>query len=352
MKTDLRFPLLVLLLTGVGLLTVSTASLSPRVPDGLLLRQVTGLALSLVVVAGIWWVGRDRIYRAAPALFLLALILQAATFVVGRDINGQRNWLVLGPIQFQPLELLKLALVPMLALALRRGYEGWRTYARALLIFLPALGLVITQDFGGAIILTGMFAAMLLTVRPPVWHALLAVVVLGVGFPALVYPRLEPYQQQRLTIFLNPYQDARGAGYQVIQSMVAVGSGGVQGKGYREGSQAHNGFVPEPHTDFAFSTWAEEQGFIGAAALLALYGLLFWSLAGMATQTPRLQDQILFAGVLSQVGWQVLENVGAALSLLPLTGITLPLVSYGLSSLGSTLALLAMAYTVHRDRYW
>lgn len=351
MKYDLRFPLVVLALLAVGLLTVSTAALSPRVPEGIFGKQVIGVLLSLIPLGLLWWAGRDRIYRAAPALYALALLMQAATFVVGKEVNGQRNWLMFGPVQVQPLELLKLALVLVLALTLRSGYRGWRTYLRAGLVFLPALALVIKQDFGGGVILLVMFAAMLLTARPPWWHAALAALVLAIGFPTVVYPHLEPYQQQRLTIFLNPYKDPRGAGYQVIQSTIAVGSGGVQGKGYGQGSQSHGGFVPEPHTDFAFSTWAEEQGFVGAAGVLLLYGLLFWGLAGMATQTPRLQDQILFAGVLAQIGFQVLENIGAALSLMPLTGITLPLVSYGLSSLVSTLSALGLAYVVHRDRY-
>ncbi|GGM11084.1 FtsW/RodA/SpoVE family cell cycle protein [Deinococcus aerophilus] len=351
MKYDLRFPLIVAALLAVGLLTVSTAALSPRASDGILTKQLIGVALAAVPLALLWWAGRDRIYAFAPWLFGFALLLQASTFVIGRDVNGQQNWIVIGPVQFQPLELLKLALILMLALTLRAGYTGLRTYLMALAVFLPALGLVVVQDFGGALVLAAIFGVMLLAARIPWWHALLALLLVGAAVPTVLYPHLEPYQQKRLTIFLDPYQDPRGAGYQVIQSTIAVGSGGIQGKGYKQGSQSHNGFLPEAHTDFAFSTWAEEQGLIGGLAVLLLYGALFWGLASMAGDSPRLQDQVLFAGVLGQLGFQVLENIGAALGVLPLTGITLPLISYGLSSLLSTLATLGVAYVVYRDRF-
>ncbi|PTA66848.1 FtsW/RodA/SpoVE family cell cycle protein [Deinococcus arcticus] len=351
MKYDLRFPIIILALLVVGLMTVSTAALSPRASSGVFTKQVLGVALAALPVGVLWWAGRDRVYRFAPQLFALALALQASTFVIGKEVNGQRNWIMLGPLQFQPLEILKFALILMLALVLREGYRGMSTYARALAVFLPALALVVVQDFGGAMVLGVMFGVMLLAARIPVWHALLAVLAVGVAVPTLVYPRLEAYQQKRLTIFLDPYKDPRGAGYQVIQSTIAVGSGGMQGKGYKQGSQSHNGFLPEAHTDFAISTWLEEQGLVGGVMVLLLYGALLLGLAGMAAEAPRLQDQVLFAGVLGQIGFQVVENIGAALSVLPLTGITLPLISYGLSSLVSTLATLGLAYVVHRDRF-
>ncbi|THF66773.1 rod shape-determining protein RodA [Deinococcus sp. Arct2-2] len=351
MKYDLRFPVIILALLAVGLLTVSTAALAPRVAPGVFNKQLIGVALAAVPIALLWWAGRDRIYRIAPYLYGLALLMQASTFVIGKEVNGQKNWIELGPLQFQPLEILKFAMILMLPVVLRSGYQGIKTYAFALAVFLPAIGLVVIQDFGGALVLAVMFGVIMLAARIPWWHATLAVLALGVAFPTVLYPKLEPYQQKRLTIFLDPYQDPRGAGYQVIQSTIAVGSGGLQGKGYKEGSQSHNGFLPEAHTDFAFSTWAEEQGLVGALAVLVLYGMLFWGLAGMAAEAPRLQDQILFAGILGQIGFQVIENVGAALSVLPLTGITLPLISYGLSSLVSTLSTLGLAYVMHRDRH-
>ncbi|MFC4452784.1 FtsW/RodA/SpoVE family cell cycle protein [Deinococcus sonorensis] len=350
-RFDLRFPVIVAALLVVGLMTVSTAALSPRVSPGIFQKQLLGVGLAALPILLMWWAGRERIYRAAPVLYALALLLQASTFVIGKDVNGQQNWIVLGPLQFQPLELLKLSLILMLPLVMKEGYRGLRSYLLPLVVFLPALGLVIVQDFGGAMVLSVMFLAMLLVFRMPIWHLLIVLLTVGVAFPTVVFPHLKPYQQTRLTIFVDPYKDPRGNGYQVIQSIIAIGSGGMMGKGYLHGTQSHNGFVPASHTDFAFATWAEEQGLVGGIGVLLLYGALIWGLAGMASDAPRLQDQILFAGVLGQIGFQAIENIGAALSMLPLTGITLPLISYGLSSLVSTLTTLALAYVVFRDRF-
>jgi rod shape determining protein RodA len=350
-RYDLRFPFIVAALLVVGLMTVSTAALAPRVSPGIFNKQLLGVGLSLLPIGLLWWAGRDRIYKFAPWLYGFSLLLQLSTFVIGKDINGQQNWIVLGPVQFQPLELLKLSLIVMLPLAMKDGYKNLKSYLWPLAIFLPGLGLVITQDFGGAMVLSVMFAAMLLVYKVPIWHLLLVLLALGVAFPKVVFPHLKPYQQARLTIFVDPYKDARGQGYQVIQSIIAIGSGGMMGKGYKQGTQSHNGFVPASHTDFAVSTWLEEQGFVGGVIVLLLYGGLIWGLAGMASGSPRLQDQVLFAGILGQLGFQAIENIGAALSMLPLTGITLPLISYGLSSLVMTLTTLALAYVVYRDRF-
>ena len=351
-KYDLSLPVLVLLLLGAGLITISSVAISPDLASqNIFQKQLLGVGLALVPIALLWWLGRDRIYLLAPVVYGVALLLQASTFVIGKDVNGQQNWIVLGPVQFQPLELLKLSLILFLPVVMRGGYKGLRSYLLPLAVFLPALALVVKEDFGGALVLLVMFAAILLAWKVPWWHLVLALVLVGAAFPTVIYPRLKPYQQARLTIFVNPQRDPRGQGYQIIQSTIAIGSGGMQGKGYGKGTQSHNGFVPEAHNDFVLAPWAEEQGFVGCVALLTVFGALFWRLANMGSECTRLQDQLLFAGVLGQIGFQAIENMGAALSMLPLTGITLPLVSYGLSSLVMVLTTLGAAYVVYRDRF-
>lgn len=345
-RYEVALPLLVLALLGVGLIAVSSAA-----TPGDFQKQILGIGLSLVPIAALWFVGRERLYRFSFLIYIAAVLLLVATMVIGREVNGSRNWLVIGPLQFQPLEIAKVALIITLARVMKGGYQGLRSYFLPLALFLPILGLVIKEDFGGGMVLSGIFAGMMLVYRIPIWHFIAVVVAVAIAFPTVVYPKLQPYQQQRLTIFMNPLKDARGSGYQQVQGMIAIGSGGLMGKGYKQGSQTQNGFVPFPHTDFIFAAWAEEQGFIGGIFLLVLFGALFWRLAIMGGESPHLQDQLLFAGVLGQLGVQALENMGAAMSLLPLTGITLPLVSYGLSSLISVMATLGMAYVIHRDRY-
>lgn len=350
-RYDFALPILVALLVLAGFVAVSSAAMSPDpLMAGIFQKQMLGVAIAAVPIGLMVWAGRDRLFALAPWLYAASILLLAATFVIGREVNGSRNWLVLGPLQFQPLEVAKLATILLLALVMRHPYRGLRSYAVPLAIFLPVLGLVIKEDFGGAMVLSGIFAAMLLAWRVPVWHLLAVIVAVGVAFPTVVYPHLQPYQQKRLTIFVDPYVEPRGAGYQQIQSTIAIGSGGMMGKGYGQGTQTHGGFVFSQHSDFVFATWSEEQGFVGSLALLAAFAALFWRLAGMAADAPKLQDQLVFAGVLGQLGVQTLENIGAALSMLPLTGITLPLVSYGLSSLVSVLTTLGMVWVVYRDR--
>ena len=166
-----------------------------------------------------------------------------------------------------------------------------------------------------------------------------------------MWPNLKPYQRERVLIVLDPYRDPLGQGFQVIQSTIAIGSGGLFGKGYGQGTQAQLGFIPFRHTDFVFSVWAEEWGFVGVVGLLGLYGLLLARLFALALACPRLSDRLFLSGFAGMLGFQVVVNLGVALGVMPVTGLTLPLFSYGGSSLIATLAGLGLVLLVHRDRY-
>jgi len=224
-KFDLALPILTLALLALGLVAVSSVASS-----GEFQRQMLGIGLALIPLGLAWWLGRERLFKFAPLLYAAALGLQVLTLVIGRDINGARNWLVLGPVQFQPLEILKLALILMLARTLRGGYRNLGSYLPIALLTLPALLLVGREDLGGAFVLAGITLCMMLVWRMPLWHFLLGLLLVGVAFPTVIYPRLKAYQQTRLTIFLDPSKDARGQGYQLNQSIIAIGSGGMMGK--------------------------------------------------------------------------------------------------------------------------
>lgn len=347
MKRHADIPLLLvtILLLGCGLIAVSSAATSADFQ-----KQVLGIGLSLLPIALVWRLGRTGLYRLAPLLYAVSVLLLLLTAVVGREVNGNRNWLALGPLQLQPVEIAKLGLIVMLALTLRGGYRGLRSYLGPLAVMLPVFGLVVTHDFGDAMVLVVIFLCALVAARTPTWHLLLVLLAIGVTFPTVIYPHLKPYQQARLTSFVDPTRDARGSGYQVTQALIAEGSGGFQGKGYRQGTQIQKGFVYSQQSDFIFAAWAEEQGFVGCIALMLLFSGLFWRLAALAAEVPDMQDQVFIAGVLGWLGAQVLENIGAAISLLPLTGITLPLISYGLTSLVMVLSALGCVVVIHRDR--
>jgi rod shape determining protein RodA len=348
-RVDLALPLVTALLLAVGLTTLSSAA-----PGSELQRQLLFLGVALVGIAGIAWIGRARMLRVTTYLYLGVLLLLALVPLFGPEINGAKRWLAIGPLPaFQPSELMKLALIVALAGWMhQRPIRSLRDYlAPLLLIGVPALLILVEPDLGGALTLTAIGVGMMLVRGVPWRHLVIASVLVVVAVPTLVVPNLRPHQAQRIATFLNPTADPQGAGYQVIQSAIAVGSGGVWGKGYGQGTQSQLGFIPFRQTDFIFPVLAEEGGFVAAVLLLALYALLFWRLVVMAGECPEERDQLLIAGVLVFLGFQVLLNVGVTLGMAPATGITLPLVSYGGTSLLSTLLALAVAFVVHRDRY-
>lgn len=348
-RADPSLPLVVLLLLAAGLVTLSSAA-----PGDEFARQVVFLAPAAVAVSVLLWAGRARVLRFAPHAYAGALVLLLAVQAFGTTVNGAKSWLYLGPLPgFQPSEFAKLALIVALAGVLHdRPIKRLGDYLRpALLIAVPTALVLAEPDLGGALVLLAIGAGIVLVRGVPLRHLLLAGVLVAVAVPTVIVPNLRPHQVARITAFLNPAADPQGAGYQVIQSTIAVGSGGLTGKGYREGTQSQLGFIPFRQTDFIFPVLAEEGGFVAAVALLALYALLFWRLVAMAVECAAARDQLVIVGVLTFVGFQVLVNVGVTLGLAPVTGITLPLVSYGGTSLLSTLVALTLAFVVHRDRF-
>ncbi|MEZ4629423.1 MAG: FtsW/RodA/SpoVE family cell cycle protein [Deinococcales bacterium] len=225
------------------------------------------------------------------------------------------------------------------------------TISGSLLILLPTALIIVQPDLGSALVILAIGAGMVLIRGIPTWHFILLICLMAIVIPLGVWPNLENYQRERITIFWNPEKDPQDQGYQIIQSRIAIGSGGLWGKGYRQGTQSQLGFIPYHYADFIYAVLAEEGGFVAAAGLLLLYALLFWRLVAMAIECPKERDQLIIAGVLSFISFQMIVNIGVTLGLAPVTGITLPLVSYGGTSLLSTLLSLTLAYVAHRDRY-
>lgn len=348
-RSDPSFPVLVLLLLGSGLMTLSSAA-----PGDEFVRQLAFLGVGLIAVVAIVRLGKRRILRFVPHLYGLSLGLLVLVQLIGTRVNGAKSWLYLGPLPgFQPSELAKLALILALASVLHeKPIRGPVGYLRPLALLVPPFALVFLEpDLGSALVLAAIGGGMLLVRGLPWRHLAAFALAFAVLFPSVVWPNLEPHQRTRLVSFMNPAADPQGSGYQVIQSTIAIGSGGLTGKGWGQGTQSQLGFIPYRHTDFIFPVLAEEGGFVAAVALLILYGLLFWRLVAMASECLYERDQLIVIGVLTLIGFQVLVNVGVTLGLAPVTGITLPLVSYGGTSLVSTLVALALVFVVHRDRY-
>ena len=348
-RVDLSLPAVVVLLLAAGLATLSSAA-----PPHELLRQGIFLVVGLAMAGGLLWMGWRRITGLTPYLYVLSLVLLVAVSAIGTTVNGAKSWLYLGPLPgFQPSEFAKLTLILVMASVMHeRPLGGPLSYARPILLLLPPLALVVLEpDLGTALVIAAIGAGMMLVRGVPWRHLAVAVVLLGVAVPTVVLPHLGAYQRARLVSFVNPSADPQGSGYQVIQSTIAVGSGGLFGKGYKKGTQSQLGFIPFRQTDFIFPVLAEEGGFVASVTLLLLYGVLFWRLVAMANDCPKDRDKLVIMGVMVLISFQVLVNIGVTLGLAPVTGITLPLVSYGGTSLISTLLALGLALVVHRDRF-
>ncbi len=286
----------------------------------------------------------------ARPLYLLGLALLVLVALFGSTQRGATGWFRLGPLSLQPVEVVKLLLIVFLAKffsASARDLSGWRRIIGSGFSFALVFGLVMAQpDLGSGLLLFVTWLVMLLVSGVKRKQlVLLGALCLIAAVSAWVFV-LKPYQKDRLSVFINPATDPQGAGYNIRQSLIAVGSGGFLGKGLGFGSQSQLRFLPERQTDFIFSVIAEELGMVGVLALVALFGILLWRIWLRARRAKDDFTIFLMVGIMAAVIAEVTVNVGGALSLLPLTGVTLPFISYGGSSLVMKYAMLGVVEAV------
>lgn len=320
-----------LLLALVGLLTVHSAS--SELPIDYLPRQAAWLAIGIVALLVVMSIDYHVLLDLSIIFYGLGILSLIAVLFVGVVRGGAANWILIGPWQFQPSEFAKLATVLLLARYLA-GLPGKTLTLRqiAIAVGIVALPLTLTAiepDMGGAAMFTPIIAGTLLVsgvrLRWMVAAALL-LVTLGAGVWSF---GMQGYQRQRVLTFLSPEKDPLGAGYQVRQSKIAVGSGQLVGKGYMQGTQSQLRFLPARHTDFILAVLAEEWGFVGVAVVLGLYGLYISSAARIAMRARDRPGILLVIGLLSVTCFHVLYNAAMVVGFLPITGIPLPFLSYG-----------------------
>ena len=345
---DYSMLLAVLLLFGLGILAIFSAGHGlGKTTASYAYKQLLWGAVSMAVYVAILFQGYKRFLNWSYGIYAVAVVLLLILGQTGSAVRGARSWINLGFASFQPAEFVKVALI----LAMARFCYRYPPHTLKDLFYGLALGgasllLVLLQpDLGSTLVLGAiMFAVLVVSGTPGKYVA--ALVGTGLLLLPVAWSFLKPYQKNRLLVFLDPTIDPQGAGYNVIQSRIAVGSGGLFGKGFLHGTQSRLHFLPEPHTDFIFSVFSEEFGFVGGVLLLVLFAFLFWRILSTAFHAKDLRAKYLCVGVAAWIWFQVMESIAMSMGLAPVTGLPLPLISYGGSSLLMEAVALALVQSV------
>lgn len=347
------FVILVTLMAGVGAVALYSAgggNLDPWAS-----RQITRFGMGLVALLVIALVDIRFWYRMAYPIYIVGFILLIIVEVMGQIGMGAQRWINLGFVQIQPSELMKIAVTLALAryfhAAAPEDLKSIRFLIPAVLIIFAPVGLVLLQPNLGTslMIIMGGAAVMFLAGAPIRWF-LLAGGAVAAMLP-VAWSFMHDYQKRRVTTFLNPENDPLGAGYHIMQSKIALGSGGIEGKGFLKGTQSHLNFLPEKQTDFIFTLWAEEWGLMGGVALLVLIALIFISGIWMALRCRHSFGRLLAMGLTINFSLYVFINIAMVMGLIPVVGIPLPMVSYGGTATLAVLASFGLIQScyIHRD---
>ncbi|MCD4656199.1 MAG: rod shape-determining protein RodA [Planctomycetes bacterium] len=340
-----RFPVIltitVLILVIFSIINISSASIrsigdNEYVDDGYHIKQTIWLALSLIVFIAVIRIDYKYIVKYTLHAYLFSIFLLLLVFFVGTSVNGSQRWLNIGFMLFQPSELAKLTVILFVAYLLKHSQDT--TNLKGVLkpiayASIPLLMILKQPDLGSSLVIVPVVATMLLVAnlkkRILLSFALICVIIAPIAY----FTMLKDYQRDRIIAFMNPEDYAKTDGYHLIQSRTAVGDGKLFGVGYKNGTQSMLGYLPENHTDFIFSVVSEEWGFVGASAVIVLYFFLIAQILIIAAETQERFGKYVCVGIAILFAFQVYENIGMTIGLMPITGLTLPFFSYGGSSL-------------------
>lgn len=350
LHVDLPLLLSLLLLFAVGLIVLYSAS---EQNTDIVIKQVIRLLIAFGIMIAIAQLSPDTIEHWAPWLFGIGVIMLIAVLILGEIGKGAQRWLNLGIVTFQPSELMKLALPMIIAwyfaettLPPRFG----RTLVVLLLIMVPTILVAKQPDLGTAIILagSGLFVLFLAGLR---WRYIITSLVLFIPLSWLFWEYgMRDYQRKRVLTFLNPESDPLGSGYHIIQSTIAIGSGGLYGKGWLNGTQSHLDFLPERKTDFIFPVFSEEFGLLGSILLLAIYSLVIARGLVISAQAQDTFTRLLAGSITLTFFLYVFINIGMVSGLLPVVGVPLPLISYGGTSMVTLMAGFGILMSIQTHR--
>lgn len=358
-KLDINLIVVILALNIIGLINLYSATHGPTSAEvsGLFISQIMWLVVGWGVFLVTTLIDYTIVSRIATVIYVLNLGAIIFTTFYGKVALGAQRWIDLGFFRYQPSETMKLALIMMMAkiLATRSSHGpgmGFKEmFVPLLVLFVPFIFVVEQPDLGTAMMLAAIGGSMLLFAKVKKWILMTAVIAGIVAVPVAWKFVLHDYQKNRVLTFLSPANDPRGTGYNSIQSKIAVGSGRFFGKGFMKGTQSQLEFLPERHTDFIYSVLSEEHGFVGSVAVMGLFCFLFLTGIRVATNARDKFGALVTVGVLCYIFWHMFINMGMVIGLLPIVGVPLPLLSYGGSSMLTTMAGMGLISSVAYRRY-
>ena len=344
----------VLLLTAIGLVSIYSVDLSRG--EGLVFfkKQLLATAIGFFLLFAASWTHYNFWRNSAKLWYAFSLILLILVLFFGQIVRGTRSWFSFFGFSFQPVEITKIALILILAYIISRFGRRFERplffYGTGIVSFISVFLVLIQPDLGSAVLLGSIWFGLMLMVNARKLHILSVIVsVILIGILGWFF-LLKDYQKDRLAVFINPHEDPLGSGYNVTQSIIAVGAGQVMGRGLGFGSQSQLHFLPEAQTDFIFAVIGEELGFIGIAVLMFLFLIMFWRMIALIRRTDDNFVALVASGAVILFLMQFLTNIGASIGLVPITGVTLPFVSYGGSSLVINLLLIGILQSMAESR--
>ncbi|MCL2022147.1 MAG: rod shape-determining protein RodA [Betaproteobacteria bacterium] len=347
---DLPLLIIVLILMTAGMATIYSATYAGDASR--LSNQAVSMILALMVMLAVAQVAPQHLMRFAVPLYLFALALLICVAFFGVVVNGSRRWLSLGVIRIQPSEIMKIAMPLMLAWYFhkREALINAKTFTVAALILLIPIAFILKQPDLGTSILVGAAGFFVIFFAGLPWKAMLGLAVSAVAAFPFLWDGLHDYQRRRILTLFDPTSDPLNAGYHIIQSTIAIGSGGTFGKGWLNGTQAHLKFIPEKHTDFIFAVFAEEWGLVGSAFLIFLFICLAGRGLMIAAAAPSLFSRLLAASIAMVLFTYAFVNMGMVSGILPVVGVPLPFISYGGTALVTLMLGVGILMSVHTHR--
>jgi len=341
--------LFTMLLMGVGFVNIFSATYDSQ---NRLMSQLVNMSAAFVCMWVVAQIPPQKIARFAPVLYLVGVLLLVGVALMGVVVNGARRWLDLGVARIQPSEIMKIAVPLMLAWYFQK-YEGVlrlrHFLVAALLLFVPVAFILRQPDLGTAILVSAAGFYVLFYAGLP-WKIILGLITIFAASLPFAWNMLHDYQRRRVLTLLDPTSDPLGAGYHIIQGTIAIGSGGLLGKGWLQGTQTHLEFIPEKHTDFIFAVYSEEWGLLGNGVLLLLYALLIGRGLVIAGNAPT-QFSRLLAGAITLIFFTyAFVNMGMVSGILPVVGVPLPFVSYGGTALVTLFIGLGLLMSIQTHR--